>query len=102
MVRLLLAVVLLSLWISVCADAAEIRIAYLRAAESKSRLSLVEIPANDDGLAGAQLAIRDNNTTGKFLNQKFSLEDKESQQGDDLADRRQVIGHESQLHLRRP
>ena len=72
----------LSQW--VYADAAEIRIAYLHAAESKSRLSLVEIPANDDGLAGAQLAIKDNNTTGKFLNQQFSLEDTESQQGDDF------------------
>ena len=85
MISLLLVFAVLSLSISVCADAAEIRIAYLRAAESKSSLSLVEIPSNDDGLAGAQLAIRDNNTTGKFLNQKFFLEDMESQQGDDLA-----------------
>jgi ABC transporter substrate binding protein (PQQ-dependent alcohol dehydrogenase system) len=83
LVRLLLALMVFSQW-AVCADAAEIRIAYLRAAETKSRLSLVEIPANDDGLAGAQLAIKDNNTTGKFLNQQFSLEDTESQQGDDF------------------
>jgi ABC transporter substrate binding protein (PQQ-dependent alcohol dehydrogenase system) len=82
-VRLLFALMVLSRW-AVCADAAEIIIAYLREAESKSRLSLVEIPANDDGLAGAQLAIKDNNTTGKFLNQQFSLEDTESQQGDDF------------------
>src|SRR5262249_44775849 len=32
-------------------------------------------PANNDGIAGAQLAINDNNTTGRFLNQHFSLED---------------------------
>ena len=31
------------------------------------------------GLAGAQLAINDNNTTGKFLNQRFSLEDVRAQ-----------------------
>jgi ABC transporter substrate binding protein (PQQ-dependent alcohol dehydrogenase system) len=66
-------------------NAAEIRIGYLREIESKARLSLIEIPADDDGLAGARLAINDNNTTGKFLNQHFSLEDARVVQGDDLA-----------------
>src|SRR6478736_58459 len=36
---------------------------------------LIRTPANNDGIAGARLAIDDNNTTGKFLNQQFSLED---------------------------
>jgi ABC transporter substrate binding protein (PQQ-dependent alcohol dehydrogenase system) len=66
-------------------DAAEIRIGYLREIESKARLSLIEVPAEDDGLAGARLAINDNNTTGKFLNQQFSLEYARVLQGDDLA-----------------
>jgi ABC transporter substrate binding protein (PQQ-dependent alcohol dehydrogenase system) len=65
-------------------NAAEIRIGYLREMESKARLSLIEIPADDDGLAGARLAINDNNTTGKFLNQHFSLEEARVVQGDDL------------------
>ena len=30
-------------------------------------LSLVDIPPPDDGIAGARLAISDNNTTGRFL-----------------------------------
>jgi len=34
-----------------------------------------QAPANNDGIAGARLAIDDNNTTGKFLDQQFSLED---------------------------
>jgi len=38
-------------------------------------LSLVEQPAENDGVAGARLAIEDNNTTGKFLNQHFTLEE---------------------------
>jgi ABC transporter substrate binding protein (PQQ-dependent alcohol dehydrogenase system) len=71
--------------ISAYAHAAEVKIAYLREPETKSRLSLVAIPADDDGLAGARLAISDNNTTGKFLNQQFSLENAEVRQGDDLA-----------------
>ena len=58
-----------------CANAAEVRVVYLRAPESKARLSLIDLPADDDGLAGARLAIEDNNTTGRFLDQQFALED---------------------------
>jgi len=60
---------------SASADAAEINIGYLRRAEPRSTLSLIEVPAANDGVAGARLAIDDNNTTGTFLNQQFSLED---------------------------
>ena len=66
-------------------DGAEIRIGYLRELESKARLSLVEIPAEDDGLAGARLALNDNNTTGKFLGQRFSLEEARLGQSEDVA-----------------
>jgi ABC transporter substrate binding protein (PQQ-dependent alcohol dehydrogenase system) len=52
---------------------AEIAIGYLHRAERKSALSLVEVPAANDGIAGAELAIDDNNTTGKFLDQHFRL-----------------------------
>jgi ABC transporter substrate binding protein (PQQ-dependent alcohol dehydrogenase system) len=58
-----------------CANAAVVRVVYLHAPESKARLSLIDIPAGDDGLAGARLAIEDNNTTGRFLDQQFALED---------------------------
>lgn len=75
MIRLLLAGILLFAWTAASADPAEIKLGYLRTIESKNRLSLLDIPADNDGLAGAQLAINDNNTTGKFLNQRFSLED---------------------------
>jgi ABC transporter substrate binding protein (PQQ-dependent alcohol dehydrogenase system) len=37
-------------------------------------LSLLDMPPPDDGIAGAQLAINDNNTTGRFLKQEFTLE----------------------------
>ncbi len=37
-------------------------------------LSLLDMPPKDDGLAGARLAIDDNNTTGRFLNQSFTLD----------------------------
>lgn len=37
-------------------------------------LSLLDLPPKDDGLAGARLAIDDNNTTGRFLKQAYALE----------------------------
>jgi ABC transporter substrate binding protein (PQQ-dependent alcohol dehydrogenase system) len=37
-------------------------------------LSLLDAPPQDDGVAGARLAINDNNTTGRFLKQEFTLE----------------------------
>lgn len=37
-------------------------------------LSLLDLPPLDDGIAGAKLAISDNNTTGRFLKQAFELE----------------------------
>lgn len=37
-------------------------------------LSLLDQPPADDGLGGAKLAISDNNTTGRFLNQEYVLD----------------------------
>ena len=37
-------------------------------------LSLLDQPPADDGLAGGKLAVNDNNTTGRFLNQDYTLE----------------------------
>jgi ABC transporter substrate binding protein (PQQ-dependent alcohol dehydrogenase system) len=85
LIRLLLAGAIVFARMAASADAADIRIGYLREMESKARLSLIEIPPDDDGLAGARLAINDNNTTGKFMSQQFSLEDARVAQGDDLA-----------------
>jgi ABC transporter substrate binding protein (PQQ-dependent alcohol dehydrogenase system) len=70
---------------AVAADTLEVGIGYLGQAGAKSKLSLVEQPADNDGLAGARLAIEDNNTTGKFLNQRFSLQEARLKEGDDAA-----------------
>jgi hypothetical protein len=37
-------------------------------------LSLLDLPPPDLGIAGAKLAITDNNTTGRFMDQKFNLD----------------------------
>jgi ABC transporter substrate binding protein (PQQ-dependent alcohol dehydrogenase system) len=61
----------------------EIKIGYLRQAPSRIKISLIDVPATNDGLAGAQLAIEDNNTTGRFLNQHYALVDTLLGEGDD-------------------
>jgi ABC transporter substrate binding protein (PQQ-dependent alcohol dehydrogenase system) len=70
---------------ALAAEPTEIGIGYLGRAGVKQTLSLVDQPADNDGLAGARLAIDDNNTTGKFLNQRFKLEERRLKDGDDVA-----------------
>ena len=70
---------------ALAADPVEIGIGYLGHAGVKSKLSLVEQPSENDGIAGARLAIEDNNTTGKFLNQHFTLEEVRLKDGEDVA-----------------
>jgi ABC transporter substrate binding protein (PQQ-dependent alcohol dehydrogenase system) len=52
----------------------EIRIGYLRAYAPQLALSVLDVPPRDEGVAGAEVAINDNNTTGSFLGQKFLLD----------------------------
>lgn len=47
-------------------------------------LSLVEVVATDKGVAGAKLAIDDNQTTGRFLNQSYELKEQSVPAGGDL------------------
>jgi ABC transporter substrate binding protein (PQQ-dependent alcohol dehydrogenase system) len=67
------------------AEPTEIRIGYLRQAEIQPTLSLIDMPAPNEGVAGAQLATDDNNTTGSFLNQRYVLEDVKLKPDDDPA-----------------
>jgi ABC transporter substrate binding protein (PQQ-dependent alcohol dehydrogenase system) len=69
---------------ALAADPVTIGVGYLGVAGTRSTLSLVEQPADNDGVAGAKLAIEDNNTTGKFLNQRFTLEERRIKQGEDV------------------
>src|SRR6185312_1850626 len=71
--------------VSVAADGLDVKIGYLRRPKHLETISLVQMPAPDDGLAGAQMAADDDDTTGKFLNQRFSLVDVHLKDGDDPA-----------------
>jgi ABC transporter substrate binding protein (PQQ-dependent alcohol dehydrogenase system) len=76
-----------SLRLAVAEDGAlHVPIVYLgEAVPEPLPLSLVEPVAPDKGLAGAKLAIEDNNTTGKFLKQDFELIEKILPAGADLS-----------------
>jgi ABC transporter substrate binding protein (PQQ-dependent alcohol dehydrogenase system) len=73
--------------VALAAEPLEVKVGYLRLPESKAAISLLDVPPDNDGIAGARLAIEDNNTTGKFLNQRFSLQDVRLTGMDDAAAR---------------
>ena len=60
-------------------------------------LSLVEPLAPDKGLAGAKLAIDDNNTTGQFLHQEFELVEKILPAGGDLRGAADALANAHQM-----
>ncbi|MGJ4948026.1 ABC transporter substrate-binding protein [Bradyrhizobium sp. HKCCYLS20291] len=68
---------------AVAAEPVDIAIGYLGRAGVPQTLSPLDQPAADDGVAGARLAIEDNNTTGKFLNQRFTLIDRRVKDDED-------------------
>jgi ABC transporter substrate binding protein (PQQ-dependent alcohol dehydrogenase system) len=58
------------------AAATAIRIAYLgQHFTPKLPSSFMEAPPHDDGIAGARLGVVDNNTTGRFTGQNFTLDE---------------------------
>jgi ABC transporter substrate binding protein (PQQ-dependent alcohol dehydrogenase system) len=60
---------------AVAAEPLDVKIGYLRRTAHPETISLTQMAPPDDGLAGAQMAAKDNDTTGRFLNQRFSLID---------------------------
>jgi ABC transporter substrate binding protein (PQQ-dependent alcohol dehydrogenase system) len=93
LLRSLIGMAMLAGWISLgWAGPTEIKIGYLQWAVIKPTLSLIQLPTENDGLAGAQLALEDNNTTGKFLNQHFSMEVVRLKEGDSAAAAARSLG----------
>jgi ABC transporter substrate binding protein (PQQ-dependent alcohol dehydrogenase system) len=71
--------------VALAAEPTDVKVGYLRLPETKAAISLLEVPPENDGIAGARLATEDNNATGKFLNQRFLLEDVRLKDTDDPA-----------------
>jgi ABC transporter substrate binding protein (PQQ-dependent alcohol dehydrogenase system) len=70
---------------AVATDDIDVKVGFIRLPHMRETLSILDIPAADDGIAGAELAIEDNNTTGHFLGQTFAIEDVPLRPGDDPA-----------------
>jgi ABC transporter substrate binding protein (PQQ-dependent alcohol dehydrogenase system) len=72
------------------AEPLTVKIGYVgRAAEKKVPISLLDYPPGNNGVAGARLALVDNNGTGKFIGQRFELEEvhlKDGAEGGDPAE----------------
>ena len=82
---------LLGVVLAVCAvpaaaaDNINVKAGFIRVPHMRETLSILDIPAIGDGIAGADLAVEDNNTTGRFLGQTFAIEDVPLRPGDDPA-----------------
>ena len=75
MKRLAAALCLALLAPAALAEPVNVRVGVLRQEHSRETLSILDIPAADDVLAGALLGAIDNNTTGKFTGQSFDVID---------------------------
>lgn len=82
---LLCLVASLGLTLNASADELQVRIGYLAHQPPRGPLLSNVIPEpTDAGRRGAELAIIDSNSTGRFLKQQFELQSAESEQADEL------------------
>jgi ABC transporter substrate binding protein (PQQ-dependent alcohol dehydrogenase system) len=91
-IRLMLSVLYVVLGVTAAAaqtpapDAQKIGVGYLRFdGERILPLSRIDVPPDDDGKAGAQLGVRDNQTTGRFTKQEFILTEETARSEDEAA-----------------
>jgi ABC transporter substrate binding protein (PQQ-dependent alcohol dehydrogenase system) len=61
--------------VSASADSLAVKVGVLHQAHSRETISILDIPPADDFIAGARMAMDDDNTTGRFLDQSFSVVD---------------------------
>lgn len=67
------------------ADPLTIKVGVLRQPHTRETLSILDLPAADDVLAGALMGAADNNTTGKFTGQSFETVDAKLDESEDAA-----------------
>src|SRR5271154_7276826 len=65
------------------ADPLAVKVSVIHQAHSRETISILDIPPADDFIAGARMAMDDNNTTGRFLDQSFSVVDAKLSAGED-------------------
>jgi len=57
------------------ADPLAVKVGVIHQPHDRDTISILDIPAADDFVAGARMGMDDNNTTGRFLDQSFSIVD---------------------------
>ncbi len=67
------------------AEPTTIKVGVLREPHARETLSILDLPATDDVLAGALMGAADNNTTGKFTGQSFETIDAKLDDSEDAA-----------------
>ncbi len=65
------------------AEPVTIKVGVLREPHTRETLSILDLPAADDTLAGALMGATDNNTTGKFTGQSFETIDAKLDESED-------------------
>ncbi len=79
------------------AENAAIEIAYLALKQSRSvPASLLDRPPEDEGLQGARLGIADDETTGRFINQGWHLQEVVESDGSSVSARFQALAAQGQ------
>src|SRR6202021_495438 len=68
---------------SAAADPLALKVGVIREAHPRDTVSILDVPPADDFIAGARMAMDDNNTTGRFLDQSFSVVDAKLTPGED-------------------
>ena len=68
---------------SAIGDPLAVKVGVVHEAHSRETVSILDIPPPDDFVAGARMAMDDNNTTGRFLDQSFSVVDARLTPGED-------------------
>jgi ABC transporter substrate binding protein (PQQ-dependent alcohol dehydrogenase system) len=82
------------------ADPLVVKVGVIRQARSRETVSFVDIPPADDFVAGAKMALEDDNTTGRFLDQSFVIEDAKLNPADDpLAALNKMLDEELRLFI---
>jgi len=65
------------------ADPLAVKVGVIHETHSRETISILDIPPPNDFVAGARMAMDDNNTTGRFLDQSFSVVDAKLTSGED-------------------
>jgi ABC transporter substrate binding protein (PQQ-dependent alcohol dehydrogenase system) len=85
LVVLVSAMLVLAAALPASADPLAVKVGVLRQPHSRETISILDIPPDDDVIAGVRMAMQDNNTTGKFLGQSYAAVDQKVAPDDDAA-----------------